>query len=57
MDEVQKRNLVVEHAQLTAAVAAGKHEHRARLNEIEALLNMQPHEIADLAVREYLRDY
>ena len=57
MDDSEKKYLVIEHAQLVAALAAGNDSVRNRLLEIEAKLNMSATEIAHAAVTEYLRNY
>lgn len=57
MDDIEKKHLVIEHAQLVAALAAGNESVRNRLNEIEVKLNMSATEIAHAAVTEYLRGY
>lgn len=57
MDNDEKKHLVIEHAQLVSALAAGNESVRNRLLEIEAKLNMSATEIAHAAVTEYLRSY
>ena len=57
MTDQEKRRLVIEHAQLTAAHAAGNAEARNRLREIEDMLQMSAAEIATKAVASYLKDY
>ena len=53
----RKRELIFEHAQLTAAHAAGNEHAKMRLQEIEDLLQMSATEIATEAVISYLKDY
>jgi hypothetical protein len=57
MTDQEKRRLVIEHAQLTAAHAAGNAEARNRLQEIEDILQLSAAEIASVAVTSYLKDY
>lgn len=57
MENTEKKALVVKHAKLIAALAAGNNTVREELAAIEAKLELSAPEIAQLAVTEYLRDY
>jgi len=58
MDDQLKRKLVLRHAQLVAAYAATKDgQVLAELEQIEAELQMNAVQIAQLAVDQYMRDY
>lgn len=57
MTDPEKRDLVIEHARLVSALAAGNEEVRTRLSQIESALNMSATQIAYEAVAHYLKDY
>lgn len=57
MIDQKKLQLVLEHAQLTAQHAAGHASVRARIEEIEAFLQLTPVEIAQIAIGNYTSDY
>lgn len=57
MDDKEKRNLVLRHAQLVAAHAAGQRDVLEELREIESKLGLNAEQIAQLAIDQYLRDY
>lgn len=57
MTESEKRDLVIEHARLVSALAAGNQEVKPRLSQIESTLNMSATQIAYEAVAHYLKDY
>ena len=57
MDANKKRQLIIKHAQLTAAHAAGNESALAQLQQIEDTLQMSSAQIATLAATAYLRDY
>lgn len=57
MSNLNKRRLVIEHAGLVAAFAAGDRTVRTELREIEQALGLNGTQIAQLAADEYMRDY
>jgi hypothetical protein len=57
MEANLKKQLVLKHAQLTAAHAAGNDSVKSKLQEIEDTLQLSAAEIATLAVQDYLKDY
>lgn len=57
MEDSKKRDLVVEHARLVSALAAGNQDVKERLGQIESQLNMSATQIAHEAVSLYLKDY
>jgi hypothetical protein len=57
MDDTEKRKLVIQHAQFTAAAAAGDAEAKNKMETIQAKLNLTTQEIMKLAIKEYNRDY
>lgn len=57
MDAAEKKQLVIKHAQLVAAFAAGNKDVLDELKEIEQKLQLSAEQIAQLAIDEYMRDY